>query len=419
MKLSPALILLLAVTACSAPRPAHSIAGGNPAADSHDSGYTYSSSSSDDPGDSDPAKGLVVLDGAASGWRASLVYDNDPTGIWRMEPLQFFPQYATPEVIGLDDHGTCWIMVSYSGKWTPTPVLHDGTWLGAVAFEDLDPSATGKELYLGGKKGVLYQVRAYADGGMDGRRIAKLAGREIHTLVAGELDPRNPGPELLVFTRPGGLDRLWLGADGTFQTVHLADLPGRIRDALLLPDGHSIVTASRTGAVSILQITENGPQWQPIHQTDEGRGRLALGKIGANGIPVIYSSGDNGRIFRHQAQADGSWATSTIYSGPLGPRGLVSGQFDPDPSIETVAVFGYSGRVELLSKRDGQWNSKTIFSDRDRGHWLSKLEIDRRNNTDEIMLSGYGARMVLLSMDPGSGVPELAVPPKLDRHAHR
>lgn len=369
--------------------------------------------------DEDPAKALVLLDGAAPGWRASLVLDNDPVGVWRLEPMHLFPQYATPEIIGLDDQGVCWVMVSYSGKWTPLQVLHDGAWLGAVAHGDLDPKASGKEMYVGGKKGVLYQVRSYADGGLDGRRIATFDGREIHTLIASELDSSEEGPELLVFTRPGGLYQVHPTAEGDFRTESFGDLPGRIRDAIAIPEHRTVVTASRNGQVSLLRMEADGPQWSIIHQAQEGIGRLSLSTRNAHGFPIIYSSGDNGRIFRHSLSDHGAWETQNIYSGPLGPRGLVAGRFDPDPEVETVAVFGYSGRVELLSYRDGKWEIQTLFTDRDRGHWLSRIEIDARNLTDEILLSGYGARIVLLSMDPGSGGDVLAVTPEMDRHAKR
>jgi hypothetical protein len=363
-----------------------------------------------------PAKKFVLLDGAADGWRASLVLDNDPVGIWRMEPLQFFPQYATPEVIGLDDHGSCWIMVNYSGKWTPTRLLNDGVWLGALDFADVDPTAPGKELYVGGKRGVLYQVRSYHDGLADARRIATFDGREVHTIVAGPIREGSAEPEILVFTRPGALYRVTPQSNGTFATEFLGELAGRIRVARVLPDGKTIVTAGRDGKISLLRMTAAGPQWEVIHGLDSGRGRLALGEVQASGMPLIYSTGDAGRVFRHELVADGHWQTTTIYSGPLGPRGLVAGHFLPNHNIETVAVFGYSGRVELLQREGDQWSASTLFEDRDRGHWLSKIEIDGRNNTDEILLSGYGARMVLLSANPGTGIDELSVPVDLDKH---
>ena len=369
-----------------------------------------------DSSSGNPAKEFVLLPGAADGWRASLLLDNDPDGVWRMEPLQVFPQYATPEVVGLDDQGSCWIMVSYSGKWTPTRLLHDQQWLGAICQADVDADVFGNEIYVGGKKGVLYQVRSYADGGVDARRIAFIPGREIHTLIAGDVDPRNPGAEVLVFTRPGGLYRLTpnqvsnsnpsaVAAGDEWTVTHLTDLGGRIRDARLLSDGRTMVTAARSGEISILRIDRTGLKWSQIYSQDVGFGRLAVASD-----RLIYSSGDNGRVFRHQQQSDGSWQTTTIYSGPLGPRGLVCGQFDPDANKETVAVFGYSGRVELLTEANGEWTAQTLFTDRARGHWLSVLEIDGRNNTREILLSGYGARMVLLAANPGTGVEEAAVP---------
>lgn len=366
-----------------------------------------------------PSKKLVLLEGSAPEWRASLVLDNDPVGIWRMEPLQFFPQYATPEVIGLDDQGSCWIMVNYSGKWTPTRLINDGVWLGALDHADVDPRAPGKELYVGGKRGVLYQVRSYHDGLADARRIATFDGREVHTIVAGALREDSHAPEILVFTRPGALYRLVPQSDGTFANEFLGELPGRIRDAQLLADGKTIVTAGRDGKISLLRMTSAGPSWETIHEVASGRGRLATGKMQASGMPLLYSSGDAGRIFRHELGADGQWQTTTIYSGPLGPRGLVAGHFLPDHNKETVAIFGYSGRVELLVHEGEQWKASTLFTDRDRGHWLSKIEIDGRNNTDEILLSGYGARMVLLSADPGTGVDELSVAVDLDEHASR
>ncbi len=366
-----------------------------------------------------PAEAFVPLAGAAPGWQASLLLDDAPYGIWRLEPLPIFPQYARTQVVALDDQGTCWVLISYSGKWTPLRVLHDGAWLGALAHADVDPRVNGPELYVGGDKGILYQVRSYHDGMLDARRIAAFPGYAIHTLIAGQLDPNHARPQILVFTSPGALFRVLPSALGEFQVEKVTDLPGRIRDARLLDDGRTIVTAGRDGRIALLRVGKDGPVWQTIHQMDIGCGRIAVGKKKSAGYPILYSCGDNGRIFRHQAQADGSWQTSVIYHGPRGPRGLAAGQFLADPNIETLAIFGYSGRVELLSLVDGSWNSTTIFTDRDRGHWLSTLEVDGRNNTDELILSGYGARVVLLDRNPGTGKSELAVSSADDRRAKR
>jgi len=86
--------------------------------------------------------------------------------------------------------------------------------------------------------------------------------------------------------------------------------------------------------------------------------------------------------------------------------------FHPDPEVESVAVFGYSGKVQLLTRGPGDtWDVETIFEDRDRGHWLSVAELDGRNRTDEILGSGYGGRVFLLSRPPGYGLPGVPADP--------
>ncbi|MEE8468320.1 MAG: hypothetical protein V3T22_07690 [Planctomycetota bacterium] len=358
------------------------------------------------PSAPDPAQGEVWLEAAAEDWRASLVVDNGETGVWTVKPVQLFPQYATPEVVALDDRGRCLISVSYSGKWTTTATLEDGKWLGGLAHADVDPRLDGAELYVGGQKGNLYQIVAYRHGVLDQRLIAHLPGREIHTILAGELDASNAGPELLVFTRPGGLFRITpTGPDGRFETVHIEDLEGRVRDALVLPaqQGRApeVATVSRAGRVQLLSMGAKGPTWSLVHEAPMGKGRLTLAPARPERDTVLYTTQDDGLVLRHERTAHGSWNTETVHVGPQGPRGLAAGRFHADPELESLALFGYSREVVLLTRRDGGWESETLFVDRDKGHWLSVAELDGRNETDEILLSGYGARVVLLARLPG------------------
>lgn len=350
--------------------------------------------------DADPAKTHVLIPSNSEDWEASLVLDNGSTGIWTVKPFSFFSQYATDEVFGLDDQGRCWVLVNYSGKWTPFPVLNDGKWLGALDSGDVDPRVEGSEVYTGGAVGHLFQLRAYRDGGLDARRIANFPGMELHSVVAGEFDPRNTTPEVLVFTRPGALYSVTpTGEHGEWESQEITLLNARIRDAVVLPsapgEAASIVTAARDGAIRILSFDENGPNWVEIHRTAQGRGRLALDLDRES--PVLYSTADDGRIFRHE-QVAGSWVTEQIHAGSAGPRGLAAGRFHPDPDRECVVTFGYSGRVELLSRQAaGEWRSEVLFVDRDKGHWLCAGEFDGRNDTREIFTSGYGGRIVMLA----------------------
>lgn len=355
----------------------------------------------------DPTVDEVRL-GHFAGFDAYLVHQSD-VGVWTVKCLPIFERYGCPEIVALDDKGRCTILNSYSGKWTPWVAVHDGEWLGGLAHEDVDPRRPGKELYVGGKRGNLYQVWPHPQGGFDANVIAYLPGKEIHTLVACDLDRSRAGNELIAFTHPGGL-YLLEPADGPgskFSCRLVEELPGRVRDAVVLeaPVGAaSVATVSRAGDVSLLQIEAGVPRWQTLYKTDMGLGRIAARPRSAGERIVLYATVDDGRIVRLERGTDGSFEPQVIYAGPQGPRGLVAGRFHDDPGIESIVVFGYSKKVQLLTREGDQWRVESIFEDVDKGHWLAVGEVDGRNGTDEIILSGYGERVVLLSRPPGYGL---------------
>jgi hypothetical protein len=357
----------------------------------------------------DPASGEVPLP-AAAGFRAYLVHQGD-AGIWTVKCLPVLEQYACPEIVALDDLGRCTVLISYSGKWTPWLTVQDGRWLGGIAHADVDPRRPGKELYVGGQRGNLYQIWPHPHGGFDTNVIAYLPGREIHTLVAADLDQTREGIELYAFTRPGGLYQIQPQAEpGNAFTCRLVEeLPGRVRDAAILRDSNGeaigVATVSRSGQLCLMQIDAGKPKWTTLYGADTGLGRLAVRPRTAGGPIVLYVTCDDGCVIRMEQRGDGCFESEVIFTGPQGPRGLVSGHFHADPSVESVAVFGYSKQVQLLTRKDGgQWRAETIFEDVDKGHWLVVGEVDGRNTTDEIILSGYGARVVLLTRPPGYGI---------------
>jgi hypothetical protein len=356
-----------------------------------------------------PAQAEVSLP-AAHGWRASLVLDqSEKNGVWTVGVLDVFPQFGCPDIAALDDQGRFHALWSYSGKWTPATAVYDGKWLGGLVQADLDPRVPGTEIYVGSQNGNVWQVTAHLETFLDARLVAQLIGREVHTLVGGELDAAHPGGELYAFTRPGALFRLSARTDGLdgFEVAQLGDLAGRVRDALILPPragaAPEIATAGRHGRVEILSFPAGQPEWTTVHEVPMGVGRLASKPGSTADALVLYSVCDDGRVYRH-ARDTGRWATELIYAGPQGMRGCAAGRFDADASVETLAVFGYSREVELLSRRDGTWSVETIFVDRDKGHWLCAGELDGRNSTEEIVSSGYSGRVVLLARPPGYGL---------------
>ncbi|GJM20502.1 MAG: hypothetical protein DHS20C15_04170 [Planctomycetota bacterium] len=358
----------------------------------------------------DPTKAEVPLP-AGEGWEASLVLDNGDVGVWTVGTLKAFPLFALPEIFGLDDKGHCWLLAGYSGKWTPNFTVEDGAWLGALQQADVDPRVDGAEIYTGGKKGNLYQVVPLRDGGFDTRIIARFPSQEIHTLVAHDLMPEREGVELLVFTLRGEVYVVSPSGARDFDATPLANLEARVRQALVL-DADSerpmILAACRTGEVELLQWKPGGLERHLISREPVGTGRIAVapGSGEAGAAWVLYVTRDDGLVLRFEGALDSStWKREVIYAGPQGPRGLAAGRFDADPTVETVAVFGYSKKVQLLSRpAGGDWSARTIFVDRDKGHWLASAELDGRNATTELIASGYGGRIVLLAREPGTGL---------------
>lgn len=365
------------------------------------------------PPPSDPRTGEVPLP-ALGGFRASLLLDNRGVGVWALGCFQVNPLLGMPEVVGVDDRGTCHVLTGYSGRWSDTPIIGEGAWFNAVAHGDVDPRIEGAELYTGGQMGNVYQVIGYRHDRFDYRLISFLRGYEANYLLNGDFLPESPGEEILVFTNPPAVVMLTpTGKDGTFEEQNLGDVPGLVREAVLLPrrKGEPLRAAcvSRAGWLRVLTITPaGGMRWEEVHRDRMGLGRIALRPAGEGPETVLYTTQDDGRILRHELQPDGSFRNETIYLGPLGPRGVAAGRFDDDPATETVAIFGYSCQVEMLTGRDGKWTARTVFVDEDRGHALRTAELDGRNSTDELLLSGFGGRIVMLRRPVGYGREEAA-----------
>jgi len=366
----------------------------------------------------DPTKDEVRLT-AAPEWNAYLVHDAG-VGVWTVKSFPIYRRFACPEVVGLDDRGRCTILVSDSGKWTPVETVHDGEWLGGIAHLDLDPRRSGPELYTGGKRGRLYQVHPRPEGGIETRIVADFPGDEIHTLIGGSLGGPDEPPVLLVFTRSGTIHRLGpeRGPEAALRSTTLGALPGRVRDAARIPrsgsTGASIAAVTRAGQLALLRVAGDRIETRVILSEPTGLGRLALAPARAGRSPVLYVTRDDGAVLRLERGPENDWRRDIIYAGPQGPRGVVAGRFSANPEAETVAVFGYSRKVQLLTRSPGEsWTARTIFTDADKGHWLATAELDGRNATDEILGSGYSGRIFLLSRPPGFGLDGVATDPDL------
>ena len=338
-----------------------------------------------------PAGGGPALE-VAGDWRALVALDLGETGIWTVAALDVFPQFGGQEVVALDDLGRCHVLVQYATKWTDLQACCDGTWLGGIALADLDPRLDGAELYVGGKTGNVYQVVPQREGVPDARLIANLGGQEVHTLAAAQ-------GELVAFTSPGSVWRL-SAREGAARFAARESTPnrGRIRDVARLSDGR-LATVSRAGELVVGDAGTVETGGELVLRVESGLGRVA---VGAN--DVLYAASDDGVVWRCE-RTGSRWSSERIYAGPAGLRGIVVGHFSEPAPSEELALFGYSARVELLSRDSaGAWSTRTIFTDRDKGHWLGRGELDQRNGTDELIGSGYGGRVFVLARPPGYGL---------------
>jgi hypothetical protein len=353
----------------------------------------------------DPSKDEVLLP-AVPGWQASLVHQSD-AGVWTVGAVKAFPRNGAPEIFALDDAGRCRILSCYSARWTAFETVHDDEWLGAFALADLDSARGGVEMYTGGKRGNLYRILAHRNGGFDTALILRYPAEEIHTAIAGDLLVSRPGDELLVFTHTGNVYDVRRDAAGEsgFVGPRHDVLDGRVRQALLLPHASGedpwIACVTRSGEVLALRMRAQGFERTVLLKEEMGFGRIAL-RPHRDGAPlVLYVTRDDGLVLRLEGSVAAGFRREAIYAGPQGPRGLAAGRFDPDLDVETVAVFGYSKKVELLSRRgDEPFTAATIFEELDRGHWLATIEIDGRNTTDELIGSGYSGRVFQLARTP-------------------
>jgi hypothetical protein len=363
---------------------------------------------------------------AAADWIATLAHAGD-AGVWYVHFAKVIPAYGCPELVAGDDKGRLLVLSCYSGKWTALQTILDHQWLTPAGPVDVDPRVEGTELYAGGRAGNVHRVRLRPKGSgfeLDSVEIAHFAGEEIHTILAADLRPKLGGDELLVFTMSGGVHELRPLGEGTgFRATRIGDLGGRVRQAVVLPARNGqppwFAAVARSGELILLRLGEQGLERRTLARESMGLGRITRREVDPNaeqgalaGSEVLYVTRDDGLVLRFEQQADGDWLREPIFAGPQGPRGIVAGRFHADAARESIAVFGYAGKVHLLSRAPGRsWQAETIFAAADQGHWLAAGELDGRNGTDEIIGSTFGGRIVVLSRRPGYGLPVAAVEP--------
>ena len=361
---------------------------------------------------------------AADGWTAHRIHDGSG-GVWYARVDDVVPDYGAPDVLLGDDDGNVTLLSVYSGNWTARRVNPDGQWLAPSRAADVDPRVPGPEIYAAGRAGNVHRLRLVEEGGgrfrLESVEIAHVANEEFHTVIADDLDPSTDGDELLVFGISGDVYRLDPSLrDGDpqgsiFTLRRVAELGGRVRDAVVWRprDGSRvrIIGVSRSGDVLAMTLGAEGLQTEVLAHEPMGLGRIARRSPRDAQPDVFYVTRDDGVVLRFELGAGGGPPRrEVIFAGSQGLRGIVAGRFHTEAERESVAIYGYGGRVQLVSRAgDGRWQVETIHEAPAQGHWLASGELDGRNDTDELIATGFAGQVVLLAREPGAGLPGAAV----------
>ncbi len=340
-----------------------------------------------------------------TGWNTRTMWESDAP-VWSVYTADILPGKAGTEIVAMDENGRATLLFMNNDQPLPWHILMDGMWLGAAAFGDADPGVPGKELYLAGSRGNLYQVVPLKQGGFESR-VIWYARDEIHCLILGEVVPANPGLDLLACTVGGEICLLTpRRAGGAWSVELLYREPARVRDAVVFDfhpelEGDEILYVSRSGRLVMVRWNGTSLETNAVYSDSQGLARIALGPVLESGMPVVYTAGDDGRILRFTKSPSGGWSGEPIFEGEAGARGVAPVRISGDGSEECLAIFGYSKEVVLLRRKKGElcFSSEIIFRDSDKGHWLEAAALDSRSKSDEILISGYSGKVTLLSFD--------------------
>ncbi len=353
---------------------------------------------------------------AAAGWQAHTIHQSDG-GIWYAHVDKVIDYFGPNEILAADDKGRFLLLSVYSGQWTAHACTPDGLWLAPSHSADVDPRVPGREMYAAGRAGSIHRItvrpQPFAKFSLETVEIGHVGGEEFHTVLAAELLPEQPGAELLVFAISGAVYRLVAeGPDHAFTLTKVADVAGRVRDAVIVPAAAAgqapwILGVSRAGDLLRMRLTAAGLEHRVLLHEDCGLGRMALSPT----VPgVCYVTRDDGLLLRVEISAEGNVARQPMLATGQGLRGVAAGRFHAD-GREAVACYGYGKVVQLVTRNDdGTFAVEDLYTGAQQGHWLVTGELDGRNGTDELVATGFDGAMVLLSRKPGYGLPGVAVP---------
>ncbi|MCA8966845.1 MAG: ABC transporter substrate-binding protein, partial [Planctomycetes bacterium] len=257
---------------------------------------------------------------------------------------------------------------------------------------------------------VTLRPQPFARYTVESREIGHVGEVEFHTVLTGNLSPA-PGDEALAFAITGPVYQLVPEGDaGAFVLRQVADVGGRVRDAVVVPGAGGAATilgVSRRGDLLSMRLGPRGLEHRVLLHEDSGLGRICRSPT----MPgVFYVTRDDGVLLRVALGAGGAVDRQVVLATEQGLRGVAAGRFFAD-GRESVAVYGYGKKVQLVSRAAGaSWQVEDLYCGVQKGHWLVAGELDGRNGTDELLATGFDGEMIVLAREPGYALPGVAVP---------
>ncbi len=161
-----------------------------------------------------------------------------------------------------------------SGKWVNDILWVDAESLTGAAAGELDAAHPGKEIIVGGTRGVVELIQ------FDTKKHQPIfdKGGSLHGLSVGELNATYPSQEVVAVDEDGQLFVLF--KDGDWKYTLLLKDTGRLRDTVMgdfdrtHPGLEALVVGS---SAKVIQVYSENGNWKTktIYQASESLGRVA------------------------------------------------------------------------------------------------------------------------------------------------
>jgi hypothetical protein len=277
--------------------------------------------------------------------------------------------------------------------------------LASVAVGDVDPENPGQEIVLGGSTGQVWTLALLEDGNV-AAHLVYTASSAIGDLAAWEFDPDTPGMEILVLTEDG---------KAVVLNTHTRDREGRCPANVIMSDTARLrnVAAGKCGpqgqpgailvgaSGNVTRLHPVGDHWRVTHiyKNPEPLARIAVGNVDpVHAVKELVLADDVGLITLLKLTG-GDYIPEAIHREKKALRGVVSAELDATVPGDEIAVFGYGREVLLFTRKGLEFDRTVLLTEADRGHYLIAAQVFPESPTHELVAVGYSGKVNLIYKD--------------------